>query len=197
MKGLATHVLPVVFTIALLQACGGGSGGSNTPAGSDENTEPEDTQTENTESEDTQSDSTQSSELEGVWRKLCGPADTSDSNTHYDIVTVTFSGNELSSDIENYEDSACTAPLSIAPNPTASGTFVVGDTLTLSDGTQATTLDSHIDTYDGAPFVIDEYGIYRIEGDILYMEDDTGVRDATSPELRPDILDYNRPFYRQ
>ncbi|MCU7809645.1 MAG: hypothetical protein KZQ77_00205 [Candidatus Thiodiazotropha sp. (ex Notomyrtea botanica)] len=174
MKGFNLRLVFAISFAILLQGCGGGS---DVPGNITSGAQP--------------------LELEGSWRKACGRADISDPSSHYDIVTVTFSGNLLFSDIENYEDAACVIPQSFSPNPTASGTFVIGTEVTLSDGTQATEIDSHVDTFNGAPFQIDEYGIYRIEVDILYVEDDSGLNDGTTPALRPNSLDYNRPFIRQ
>ncbi len=139
----------------------------------------------------------QTTELEGSWRKSCSPADPMDPDTHYDIITLTFSGNEFYSDIENYGDSGCSAPLPISPNPTASGTFVLGELITATDGTQAREIDTHIDTYNGAPFIINDYVIYRIVTDTLYLADESGGYDGSIPQLRPQTLDYTRPFVRQ
>ncbi len=184
----------VLATVIFLQACGGG--GSSSTKDESTNTS-SDASSSIVSSSSSSSVSTQSTELEGVWKKFCGAADVSDPDTHYDIVTATFLGDTFSSNIENYTDPSCSIPLSFAPNPTASGTFSIGDSVTLIDATEAKELDSHVDTYNGAEFEIDEYGLYRIEGGIVYFEDDSGVKDASTPELRPDALNYNRPFYRQ
>ena len=183
-----------MIAVAFLQACGGGSS-SNTKEGLSSTNA--DALSSVVSSESSSSTPAQAAELEGVWKKFCGAADLSDPDTHYDIITVTFSGNTLFSSIENYEDASCSVALSFAPNPTASGTFSIGNSVTLIDATQAMELDSHINTYNGAEFKIDEYGLYRIEGDVVYFEDDTEVKDGSTPELRPNTLNYNRPFYRQ
>ena len=177
MKGSRPLTLFFLLPMVFLAGCGGSSSGSSTSDGTSFSSEP--------------------TELEGSWRKPCSPADPLDPDTHYDIITLTFIGNEFFSDIENYEDSGCTLPLAIAPNPTASGTFILGDLITASDGTQAREIDTHIDTYNGAPFIIDDYVIYRIETDILYLADESGIRDGSTPALRPQTLDYMRPYNRQ
>ncbi len=192
MKKSLLFSVPVMATVIFLQACGGGSsGGTQNPTNSNSDAP---TSAISSGSASSANSNTQSTELEGTWKKLCAQADDGE---HYDIVTVTFTRNTLSSNIENYEDSSCTIPLSYAPNPTASGTFIIGATVTLADATQAKELDSHIDTYAGAPFDIDEYGLYRIENDLLYIEKKSEPYNGTTPQLRPNTLDYNRPFHRQ
>ena len=166
-----------VFFVLLVQGCGGSSS-TNT------------TNIQNT-------PSNQTTELEGVWRKPCGPNDPTDPDTHYDIVTLTFSGSNFESDIENYSDALCNTAFPLSPNPTAEGTFTLGSTLTSLGGTDATEIDSHIDTFNGAPFQINDYGIFRIDGDTLYLEKDDDILDGSSSVLRNIELDYNRAYQRQ
>ncbi|MEJ2453678.1 MAG: hypothetical protein P8103_05920 [Candidatus Thiodiazotropha sp.] len=175
MKGLTPAFLAALMFF--LHGCGGSSSTTTPPVSTPGNTQP--------------------TELEGSWRKACSPADPLDPDTHYDIITLTFVGDEFFSDIENYDDSGCTIPLAISPNPTASGTFVLGDLITATDGTEAREIDTHIDTYDGAPFIIDDYVIYRIDADTLYLADESGSYDGSIPQLRPQTLDYTRPYIRQ
>lgn len=177
MKGLLKLTSSLIPTLFFLHGCGGSSSAPDLSIGTPINNN--------------------TTELEGTWKKSCSQADLSDPDSHYDIVTLTFAGNEFFSDIENYEDSTCATPLDISPNPTASGTFELGAQITATDGTQAREIDSHIDTYDGAPFIIDDYAIYRIDTDILYSSDNSGLDDGSSPARRPHTLDYTRSFYRQ
>lgn len=67
-----------------------------------------------------------SSDLDGTWLKSCGAVDQHDPETLYDIIELSFSGNEFSSSILNFTDPQCLASLSFSPNPTASGVFIVG-----------------------------------------------------------------------
>lgn len=127
--------------------------------------------------------------LEGTWRKPCGPVP---GQEHHDIVTFTSTGNTFTTSIENYSDASCTNPYEYAPNPTASGTFTLGDDVLLSDGVTATEHDSHITQFNGSPFILDDYNIIYIQGDMLYI----GEGEADTPEQRPTTLDYNRPYYR-
>lgn len=131
--------------------------------------------------------------LEGNWLKSCGPVD----DTHYDIVSIHFQNNQFMSNIENYEDATCTVPLSFSPNPTADGTFTLGNMFVTSGGLEATEIESNITQFNGAPFIIDEYDIFYIDGDNLYFGDVSGVNDASTPELRPNTLDFFGVFVRQ
>jgi len=130
--------------------------------------------------------------LEGTWRKPCGSMD-----SHYDVITQTFTGNRFESDIRNYTDSNCLNPLSGAPNPTASGTLNIGNVINTTGGLKANELDTHIDTSNGAPFDEDDYTIFYIDTNMLYLGDDTGILDGSSPALRPDTLDASRIYERQ
>ncbi len=179
MKEHTRFCLTFFLSTLFLSGCGGSSG--NSSASPTDITQP----------------GSQVSDLEGSWYKSCGAVDPTDANTHYDIVTLTFSGNEFYSEIENYEDGNCLTPLAIAPNPTASGTFELGSLVTTTNGAQATEIDTHIDTYNGASFTIDDHDIYRIDTDILYLGEEDSVYDGSSPALRPQTLDFTRPFYRQ
>jgi hypothetical protein len=181
MKGTRLALNCVYVLIFLVTQGCGGSSSNDSQAPSSQN----------------QGSGNQSTELEGSWLKSCGVADPTDPSSHYDIVTISFSGNSFNSDIKNYTDAGCSTPLAFSPNPTASGTFIVGNSVALAAGGSATQIDTHINTYNGAPFDIDTYGIFRIDTDTLYMEDDTGALDGSSPALRPDSLDFNRPFIRQ
>ncbi|WP_028304376.1 hypothetical protein [Oceanospirillum maris] len=135
--------------------------------------------------------------LEGVWTKPCGIADKLDPDSHYDIVTATFSGNLYASNIENYIDPACSVPLSYAPNPTADGTFSVGNEITTSSGTAARELDAHVTRYNGAEFDIHDYTTFVITGNTLYFGDQSGVNDGTTQAQRSTTLDFERAFFKQ
>ncbi len=172
----------LTMTSLLLAGCGDGGGGDEDPATDDEQ-------------------GAGKTILEGVWKKSCGinkggtPSDPDVS--FYDVITLTFSGNRFSSDIRNYSDADCSIPLAGASNPTAKGTFVLGGTITTTGGMQATEIDSHVTEYSGAPFQADEFGIVYVSGDTLYNGDDSGGADGTTPDLRPDTLDFERKFIRQ
>ena len=201
------RILILALLSLLLIACGGGSGDGNSSSSSSSGGADSGSSSSSSSSSGSSGGSSSSSgsssggssvtTLEGTWIKACGIADPNDPDSHSDIVTTTFSGNQLDSNIENYQDAACTVPLPVAPNPTSSGTFTVGDTLTTTGGLQATEIDSHIDTFNGAPFVIDEFTIFYIDGNSLFLGDDSGALDALSDATRPDTLNFNREFIRQ
>lgn len=169
---------------AMMVGCGGGGSGSVLEE-TNENPNPE----TGNEDSDAVTPSDQITVLDGTWKKQCGPVE---GEPHYDIVTLSFSRGEFTTDIENYIDSGCTAPLTMAPNPTSSGNFELGDDVVLSDGVTATEINTHITQFDGAYFDIVEYNIIYINNDTLYSGDDL----VDSPVQRPTSLDYNRPFYR-
>jgi len=135
--------------------------------------------------------------LEGVWTKPCGIADKLDSDSHYDIVTATFSGNLYASNIENYIDAGCSVPFSDAPNPTADGTFSVGNEITTSSGTVARELDAHVTRYNGAEFDLHSYTTFVITGNTLYLGDESGVNDGTTQAQRSTTLDFERAFFKK
>ncbi|TCS38749.1 hypothetical protein [Reinekea marinisedimentorum] len=136
-------------------------------------------------------------ELEGSWLKSCSAVDQEDPETLYDIVALEFTGSTFSSSIQNYTDSSCLTSFDYAPNPTSSGYFSLGSDVTTSGGLQATEIDTHIEIYNGAEFDIDEYTIYYIDGTALYVGDDSGINDASSAELRPNALNFERVFVKQ
>lgn len=133
--------------------------------------------------------------LEGTWFKECS-LDSSEEDGFYETIELKFSGNTIASDIKIYEDADCTVPFDFAPNPTASGVFLVGESVVTTDGVQATEFDTHITVYDGAEFDIYEYDIFYIQGGELYFGELSGELDASSPSARPDTLDFERTFYK-
>ena len=138
--------------------------------------------------------------LEGTWVKACGIGkgeDPTDPKAFYDVVTLKFTGSNFESDIKNYSDSGCTVPIPNVPNPTAKGSFVLGNVTMTTGGLQATEIDSHITEFNGAPFDIDDFDIFRIDGVNLYFGDISGINDGTAPALRPNTLDFNRVYMRQ
>lgn len=175
----------LILLIAVTYGCGGGSSSSEEDSGSDGN------------NSGNSGSGNQSTELEGVWKKSCGISDATDPDSFHDIITLTFTGNGFNSDIENFEDAGCQIPLALSPNPSASGTFILGNSVSLAGGNSATQLDTHIVTYNGAPFEIDDYTIYLIDNNILYLGADDDVFDGSSAMLRSQTLDYNRPYIRQ
>lgn len=165
--------------------------------GSDKNpvTEIEDTESEGTDTENNADDTEKvynatvtTSDLEGSWRKPCGHVE---GEAHYDIVTVSFSRSEFTTDIKNYLDAGCTSPLPGAPNPTSLSKFTLGNGVMLNDGTIVTEVDSRTMRYDGAHFYPEEHSIVYIKNDTLY----TGADDQDTLQ-RPTRLDYNRPFHK-
>lgn len=127
--------------------------------------------------------------LQGTWRKACGAND-----EFFDVVTLTFRGDQFSTSIENYTDSRCSIPLEYAPNPTATGRFSLGREVILSDGVTATEMDRHISQFNGAPFDIHEYSVVHIKDNVMYHPFDDEAMD--NPQHRPDTLDFSRAFKR-
>ncbi len=179
-------ILAFTLVSALMTGCGGGSNGGEQDSNSLGN---DSGSGSSQDSNGSSSGSGQATVLEGTWRKPCGPVS---GQEHHDIVTFTSTGNTFTSSIENYIDASCTTPYAEAPNPTASGTFTLGDNVVLGDGVTATEHDSHITQFNGAPFIIDDYNIIYIQDDTLYI----GEGEAETPEQRPTTLDYSRPYYR-
>lgn len=177
-------VLVCTLVSALMAGCGGGSNGSDL-----EKNNPDTASGSDSSDSGAVTPTNQVTVLEGTWKKQCGPVE---GEEHHDIVTVTFTRSEFTSSIENYTDTSCTNPLEMAPNPTASGNFTLGEDVLLSDGITAIELDTHITQFDGAPFDINEYNIAYIDNDSLYF----GEGEADSPQQRPTSLDYDRPFFR-
>jgi len=165
-------LLPVIVISLNLAGCGGGSdsGSTSTP-----------------------------SSLEGRWVKSCSPGEFEDITNPglYDVISLTFRGNTFYSDIKNYTDSGCNTPLASSPNPTASGTFSIGASVLTFSGPVANEIDTTITQQNGAPFIVNEYDIFYIEGNNLFFGDTSGPNDASSPALRPDDLDPFRYFVRQ
>lgn len=163
-----------ISLIALISGCGGSDDGNNNEDGASTTTE-----------------------LEGTWLKSCSAVDQNDPETLYDIVEAKFNNNKFSSSILNFTDSHCTTPLSFSPNPTASGIFSLGETVIASDGVESVLIDTHIDTFDGAPFIIDEFNIYYLDNNTLYLGDDNNANDGLSEATRPDTINYDRIYIRQ
>ena len=174
-----------ISLIALISGCGGSDDGNNNSPVADN---------ELIVSEDETSTTT---ELEGTWLKSCSAVDQNDPDTLYDIVEVKFNNNKVNSSIFNFTDSHCTTSLSFSPNPTSSGVFSLGEQIITSGGVESIIIDTHIDTFDGAPFIIDEFSIYYLDNNTLYLGDTTGVKDGLTTANRPDSIDYNRIFIRQ
>ena len=134
--------------------------------------------------------------LEGTWVKQCNALNQADPNTYYDVITLTFVGNNFESNILNYTDPGCTIPDTLIPNPSASGTFTVGDTVITTGGLNAIEIDSHNEHTSGATFN-DQFIIFYIDGNTLYFGNANGVNDGSTPEMRPNTLNFDRSFERQ
>jgi hypothetical protein len=173
-----------ISLIALISGCGGSDDGNNNSLVPDN---------ELIISED----ETNTTELEGTWLKSCSAVDENDPDTLYDIVEATFNNNKFNSSIYNYIDSHCTTALSFSPNPTSSGVFSLGGQIITSGGVESTIIDTHIDTFDGAPFIIDEFSIYYLDNNTLYFGNDNNANDGLSEATRPDTINYDRIFIRQ
>ncbi|MBU2953685.1 hypothetical protein [Marinobacter sp. F3R08] len=182
------RIVMCTLVSALMAGCGGGGNGSNLEP-VNEDTTPDTGTPEEGEDNGTVTPGDQVTVLEGTWKKQCGSVD---GESHYDIVTVSFTLGTFTTSIENYIDSGCTIPLQEAPNPVSSGNFSLGEDVVLSEGLTATELDTHVTQFDGAYFEIYEYDIIYINNNVLYA----GIESGSSPEQRASSLNYNRPFYR-
>ncbi|MGH1487218.1 MAG: hypothetical protein ACRBCI_13475 [Cellvibrionaceae bacterium] len=188
--------------LLMLASCGGGSNGSsddtvvddgsNTGTGTNNNGGGN-TNSGNGNNGGASSGGNTTTELEGEWLKICGPIDPAFPADGYDIVRLTFMGDQIFTDIENYTDAACSVAFPQSPNPTATSTFTLGEVVMTSNGIDATEIDIQITEFNGAPFDEFEYDIYAIEDDNLYG----GTVIGLSPEERPDTLDFIRVFVRQ
>lgn len=133
-----------------------------------------------------------SSVLVGTWFRDCAEENPGEEDTLYDTVELQIDQLKMNSDIRVYEDASCTIPFAHAPNPTASGTYIIGTTFTSDDGLEVTELDTHLTEINGAEFDIHEYTIFYIDGERLYFGIDT--EDTTH---RVTNLDLIRVFYKQ
>lgn len=132
------------------------------------------------------------SALIGTWSRDCAEENPGEADTLYDTVKLTFEDSAAHTDINVYEDSACTIPFLHAPNPTASGTYTIGDSFTSVEGLEVIELDTHITEMNGAEFDILEYTIFYIDGNRLYMGEN-----SDDSQDRPTSLDFIRVFYKQ
>ncbi|HEY7772256.1 MAG TPA: hypothetical protein VIC26_03690 [Marinagarivorans sp.] len=163
--------------------------------GSSDNESTSNPSAENSSSALTQTSSnanSQTSQLDGVWFKDCTAEDTSDPDTFYETVEITFANGNIASDIHIYTDSMCSNPMPLAPNPTAKGTFIIGASFTSGDGITVQELDVQLTEVNGAPFDERSYNIFYIDGDQLYMGEDAEI-----PEERPTMLDFTLAFIKQ
>lgn len=181
-RGMDRRVFGVLMGALAITACGGGSGSGDAH------------QAPVNEEGKVESDETV---LDGVWVKGCGPVEGAEDDPLYDVVTLTFQGYELHSDIKNFMDASCITPLEGAPNPTASGDLFIGDEVVAESGLLAHQLNTHITEYNGADFDLYDYTIFRIEINKLYLGKDTENNDGESSETRNKSLDFERIYYKQ
>ena len=176
------RVFLVLISTLAIAACGGGSGSSDVH------------QAPVNEEEKIESDETV---LDGVWVKECGPAEETEDDPLYDVVTLTFEGYDFKSDIKNFMDASCMTPLAVAPNPTSIGDLSIGDEIVAESGLLVHEIDTHITEYNGAEFDLYDYTIFRIEADKLYLGKDTGMNDGESAETRHQALNFERIYRKQ
>lgn len=133
--------------------------------------------------------------LAGTWLKACGPAM---DGTHYDIVQLQFDASTFNSSIQNFTDPGCTAPFPASPNPTARGTVRLGQSVTATGGEQVIEVDTHITSFNGAPFDITEYGVIQlVDGGFYLAQTDPSGNGGTTPAARLMRLDRSRLYARQ
>lgn len=132
--------------------------------------------------------------LEGTWHKACGPIESQFPEDGYDIVTITFTLNQLYSDIENYIDASCSQPFPDLPNPTAYSIIAIGEEVMTTGGLMATQVDTEITQSSNPDVFVDRtYDIFYIDTDNLYL----GDYEADTPENRTNTLSFDRVFVRQ
>lgn len=137
--------------------------------------------------------------LTGIWLKPCGPiGDPHDPEEFFDIVTMNFqSGSQWEVNILNFTDANCTTSYDVSPNPTAAGTYEIGDHITDINNNIVHQIDTHVTSFNGAPFDMHEYDIVMVEENTLYHGNSYGALDATSPARRPNTLNRQRVWHRQ
>jgi hypothetical protein len=109
------------------------------------------------------------SPLEGSWIRHCQVADSSDPESHYDVIRLRFSNDSFSSDIKNFSDSQCIKPFKYAPNPTASGKFSLGNSFVNAQNKTVTEIDTLITKFNGSPFDIKQFEVFIIQENKLYF----------------------------
>lgn len=120
--------------------------------------------------------------LAGSWVSGCVPTDPGEQPDNSKVVTWTFSGNgNMTANIQYYSDSNCTQADTTLP---LSGTYVIGSGVN-ADGSQ------NLDYVLNGTNI---YEIFRVADGYLYLGDDTGANDATTPDTRPNTL-WTAPSY--
>lgn len=122
-------------------------------------------------------------ELEGRWNDIACYYWKGD----FSKGSVTFSGSTYSSSGTNYSDSECTVSIGAY---TASGTFVIGNTMITSSGLDAKEYNATLLKSNGISFNVQLFDIFKIEGGKLYFGDDSGQQDTSTKEKRPTDLDF-------
>src|SRR5690606_4875018 len=102
-----------------------------------------------------------------------------------------FSATGVDYRVDNYEDPDCTVQLSVGDFSLLRGTYSLGDTITTTDGLQATEIDFVFSELDGEAFGLEYQDLIAIDGNTLYLgtESETGSR--------TDSLNLQEPWLRQ
>ncbi len=132
--------------------------------------------------------------LEGSWMRSCHLADASDPESHYDIITLQFYSDNFSSDIKNYSDASCKIPFKYAPNPTASGTFTLGNSFINSKENTVTEIDTLITQFNGSPFEIIQYEVFLIQDNKLYFSIEAADDVLPNADSRISEIDFSTYF---
>lgn len=161
-----------------LNTSGNTGGSTNDNSGANTNSQTNtDSTTSNAESKTT---------LEGEWIRSCIQIDPTDIEQGYRIWSLTFAGNRFSSHIRNFTNPGCISASAIYSQAIFQGHFEFGNTITSSEGLAAIQIDVHTQT----PVNNIEYDIFYMTGNELYFGDTGTVQDGTSPENRPNSLDF-------
>ncbi len=136
----------------------------------------------------------QTSPLEGSWVRHCQIADAADPESHYDIIRLKFSGDSFISDIKNFTDPQCKTPFKYAPNPTATGKFSIGSSLENSQGETVVEIDTHITTFNGAPFDIQQFEVFLLKENKLYFSVEADDARLPSAQNRLTEIDFSHHF---
>ena len=101
---------------------------------------------------------------------------------------VTFNDNNVTVTETEYADAACSMPTTVK-NETSS--FTLGGAVSLDGSVAGITSATKIDITSLSDPGDTDYDLIAIKDDTLYLGDDSGANDGSTPELRPTQLDGN------
>jgi len=154
------------------------------------------------------SGSEQTTALEGTWIKSCSLDNKLNLNDPdvYSAITLTYEeAAKIQRETKTYQDSSCSVPTT-AYNPpdqhpdnwenpisTASGQFFLYETITTTEGLQATKIFTTYSKITGNNIALDDYNIFYINADTMFI----GNKTAISNGVFPNTLDLTREYIKQ